>query len=80
MLAFRPDTVRMSEARDFVSSAVSIEKDFKRLRMTPPIDWSARSSACMPSYACTANTSGRSVYWRWYALTKVLFSGLSRSA
>jgi creatinine amidohydrolase len=37
MLAFRPHTVRMSEARNFVSSAVGIEKDFKRLRVTQPI-------------------------------------------
>jgi creatinine amidohydrolase len=37
MLAFRPQTVRMSEARNFVSSAVSIERDFKRLRVTQPI-------------------------------------------
>ncbi len=37
MLAFKPETVRMDEARDFVSSAVSIERDFKRLRVTQPI-------------------------------------------
>ena len=37
MLAFKPETVRMNEARDFVSSAVSIERDFKRLRVTQPI-------------------------------------------
>jgi creatinine amidohydrolase len=37
MLAFRPDTVRMSEARDFVSAAASIERDFKWLRVTQPI-------------------------------------------
>jgi creatinine amidohydrolase len=37
MLAFRPDTVRMSKARDFVSSALAIEKGFKRLRVTQPI-------------------------------------------
>lgn len=37
MLAFRPKTVRMSEARDFQSSAVSIEQDFKKLRVTQPI-------------------------------------------
>ena len=37
MLAFRPQTVRMSEAQNFVSSAVGIEKDFKRLRVTQPI-------------------------------------------
>jgi creatinine amidohydrolase len=37
MLAFKPQTVRMNEARDFVSSAVSIEQNFKRLRVTQPI-------------------------------------------
>jgi creatinine amidohydrolase len=37
MLAFRPDLVRMSEARNFVSSAVAIEKGFKRLRVTQPV-------------------------------------------
>src|SRR5208337_777061 len=37
MLAFRPKAVRMSEARDFMSSAVSIEQDFKKLRVTQPI-------------------------------------------
>ncbi len=37
MLATRPDTVAMSEARNFVSSAVGIEREFKRLRVTQPI-------------------------------------------
>ena len=37
MLAFKPDAVRMGEARDFVSSAVSIEQEFKKLRVTQPI-------------------------------------------
>jgi creatinine amidohydrolase len=37
MLAFKPDSVRMSEARDFVSAAVSIEQEFKKLRVTRPI-------------------------------------------
>ena len=37
MLAFRPDAVRMGEARNFVSSAVAIEKNYKRLRVTQPI-------------------------------------------
>ena len=37
MLAFRPDTVRMNEARDFVSSAVTIELEFRRLRVTQPV-------------------------------------------
>ncbi|MGO9417877.1 creatininase family protein [Roseiarcus sp.] len=37
MLAERPDTVRMGEARNFVSAAVGIEQEFKRLRVTQPI-------------------------------------------
>src|SRR5271155_2500450 len=36
MLAFRPDVVRMGEARDFVSAAISIEQEFKHLRVTQP--------------------------------------------
>ncbi|RBP12228.1 creatinine amidohydrolase [Roseiarcus fermentans] len=37
MLAERPATVTMAEARNFVSAAVAIERDFKRLRVTQPI-------------------------------------------
>ena len=37
MLAFRPDAVRMAEARDFVSAAASMEREFKQLRATQPI-------------------------------------------
>ncbi len=37
MLAFRPNTVRMSEARNFVSQAIEIEKEFRHLRVTQPI-------------------------------------------
>jgi creatinine amidohydrolase len=37
MLAFRPETVRMNEARDFVSAAVDMERDFTWLRATQPI-------------------------------------------
>ncbi|HEX9167510.1 MAG TPA: creatininase family protein [Roseiarcus sp.] len=37
MLAFRPKTVRMSEAQDFVSAAVGIEQEFRHLRVTQPI-------------------------------------------
>jgi creatinine amidohydrolase len=37
MLAERPDTVRMGEAQNFVSAAVGIEREFKRLRVTQPI-------------------------------------------
>jgi creatinine amidohydrolase len=37
MLHFRPDMVRMNEARDFVSAAVDMERDFTWLRATQPI-------------------------------------------
>ena len=37
MLAFRPQTVRREEARDFVSAAVGMERDFTWLRATQPI-------------------------------------------
>ena len=44
MLAFRPDTVRMGEARDFVSAAIAIEQEFKQLRVTQPIGFGWMSS------------------------------------
>ena len=44
MLAFRPQNVRMSEAKDFVSSAVAIENEFKQLRVTQPIGFGWMSS------------------------------------
>src|SRR5271170_6826230 len=37
MLAFRPHAVRMSDAQNFVSSAIAIEKEMKHLRVTQPI-------------------------------------------
>ncbi len=37
MLAFRPETVRMGDARDFSSAAISMEREFKHLRATQPI-------------------------------------------
>src|SRR6202142_1382423 len=37
MLAFRPQTVTMSQAENFVSAAVGIEREFKQLRVTQPI-------------------------------------------
>lgn len=36
MLAFRPETVRMDEARDFVSAAAAIDREFKQLHVTQP--------------------------------------------
>src|SRR4029077_14550531 len=44
MLAFRPKTVRMSEARNFVSAAISIEEEFRKLRVTQPIGFGWMSS------------------------------------
>jgi creatinine amidohydrolase len=44
MLAFRPQNVRMSEAKDFVSSAVAIEGEFNQLRVTQPIGFGWMSS------------------------------------
>ena len=37
MLAFQPQLVRQSEARNFESAAAAIESQFKRLRVTQPI-------------------------------------------
>jgi creatinine amidohydrolase len=44
MLAFKPDTVRMREAQNFVSSAIAIEKEFRHLRVTQPIGFGWMSS------------------------------------
>jgi len=44
MLAFRPEAVRMAEARDFVSSAVAMEQEFTWLRATQPIGFGWMSS------------------------------------
>jgi creatinine amidohydrolase len=43
MLAFRPETVRFSEARDFANTAESMERDFAILRAKPPLGfaWTA---------------------------------------
>ena len=44
MLAFKPESVRMSEARNFVSAAVGVEEEFKRLRVTQPVGFGWMSS------------------------------------
>jgi len=44
MLAFKPETVRMGEARNFVSAAIGVEEEFKRLRVTQPIGFGWMSS------------------------------------
>ncbi len=51
MLAFRPETVRMEEARDFVSVGVSMEREFKHLRGTQPIGFGWLASDLNPSGA-----------------------------
>ena len=37
MLAFRPDTVKREEIRDFVPASVAMEREFKWLRATQPV-------------------------------------------
>ena len=49
MLAFRPDTVKMEHAENFVSTAVGIERDNKQLRVTQPIGFGWMSSDLHPA-------------------------------
>ena len=44
MLVFRPDVVRMDEARDFPSAAEAIERDFALLRARPPLGFAWMAS------------------------------------
>jgi creatinine amidohydrolase len=48
MLAFRPKTVRMSEAQNFVSSAIGVEQEFRQLRVTQPIGFGWMASDLHP--------------------------------
>ena len=48
MLAIRPKTVRMSEAQNFVSSAIGIEQEFRRLRVTQPVGFGWMASDLHP--------------------------------
>src|SRR6202789_2891756 len=48
MLAFRPNTVRMSEAQNFVSAAIGIEQEFRQLRVTQPIGFGWMASDLHP--------------------------------
>jgi creatinine amidohydrolase len=59
MLAFRPDTVKMGEARNFVSAAVGIEREFKRLRVTQPIGigWMANDLHAMGAAGDASNAT-----------------------
>jgi creatinine amidohydrolase len=56
MLHFRPDMARMNEARDFVSAAVDMERDFTWLRATQPIGfgWMAND---LNEYGAMGNAS-----------------------
>jgi creatinine amidohydrolase len=56
MLALRPDLVRMNEARDFVSAAVEMERNFTWLRATQPIGfgWMAND---LNEYGAMGNAS-----------------------
>ncbi len=51
MLAFRPDTVKPEEARDFVPASVAMEEDFTWLRATQPIGMGWMSQDLSPSGA-----------------------------
>jgi creatinine amidohydrolase len=48
MLAFRPKTVRMENAQNFVSAAVEIEQEFRQLRVTQPIGFGWMASDLHP--------------------------------
>jgi creatinine amidohydrolase len=48
MLAFRPRTVHMSEAQNFVSAAIGIEQEFRQLRVTQPIGFGWMASDLHP--------------------------------
>jgi creatinine amidohydrolase len=43
-LAFRPETVRMDQARDFASASETMELDFKLLRAKPPLGFTWMAS------------------------------------
>jgi creatinine amidohydrolase len=48
MLAFRPKTVRMRDAQNFVSAAIGIEQKFRQLRVTQPIGFGWMASDLHP--------------------------------
>jgi creatinine amidohydrolase len=51
MLAFRPDTVRMDSARDFINAAEAMERDFALLRAKPPLGFAWMASDLGPDGA-----------------------------
>jgi len=59
MLAFRPKTVRMSEARDFESLGESMEMEFKKLRLTQPVSigWMANDINPLGAVGDAANAT-----------------------
>ena len=63
MLAFRPDTVRMDKAEDFVPNSIAVEDEFTWLRVTQPIGfgWTAQdnsASGAMGNAALGTATKG----------------------
>jgi creatinine amidohydrolase len=50
-LAFRPETVRMGEVRDFLSAAEAMERDFALLRAKPPLGFAWMASDLNPEGA-----------------------------
>ncbi len=48
MLAFRPDAVRMAQARDFPSAAEAMEREFALLRTKPPLGFAWMASDLNP--------------------------------
>jgi creatinine amidohydrolase len=51
MLAFRPDTVRMDQAEDFVPRTIAMERDFTHLRAGRPAGFAWMSQDLHPSGA-----------------------------
>ena len=65
MLEFRPDTVRMDKAENFIPASVAIEQEFKWLRVTQPIGfgWTAQdvsTSGAMGNAAAATREKGAS--------------------
>jgi creatinine amidohydrolase len=50
-LAFRPELVRMDQARDFTSASESMERDFELLRAKPPLGFAWMASDLNPEGA-----------------------------
>ena len=59
MLAFRPDTVKRSEMRDFVPASLAMEQEFTWLRATQPIGfgWMSQDLSAAGAMGDAANAS-----------------------